>query len=195
MPEEGGSDTAIWLLGLGALGVVAGGAFLAARRTRPHGASADRSELALTPKEEFVAVDPAQRFVRADEAAAGEPTPPAPYVEPVIARPDPAPIPAPTVAMDRSREDRSHSTLAEQREAMAATAPSAENPFLTRKNRLRRANFLLSHQRAGDDTGESRAPQSVEAASPQQNERHRSQVSYSFGNGSLKTPVLKPRYN
>lgn len=191
LPEEGGSDTALWLLGLGALGLIAGGAYAATRRRRGElGETADAGT-ALSPKGEFVAVDPAERLLTPEEKLGRDRVAPAPYVEPVYAKPEPAPIAVPVVMADHSA-----SSMAERREAMAAAAPSAENPFRTRKNRLRRANFLLSREGGMDSPAPSRADDRAEVASTPHSTAEIRQVSYSFGShGSLKPPVLKPRYN
>ncbi|MDQ4418872.1 hypothetical protein OOT33_00225 [Sphingobium sp. DEHP117] len=200
LPEDGSSDTALWLLGLGALGVVAAGSALAARRNRRDVVEPVRSGDTVNAREEFVEVDPAQRFAMPGEAIAEERLAPAPYVEPVISsRPTPEPTRAGMPARALAREVDGSAASRDQREAMAAAAPSAENPFLTRKNRLRRADFLLSRSNMdrpqADAAIEANAEawdderQKGEVASPQQ-------VSYSFGNsGALKPPVLKPRYN
>lgn len=65
---------------------------------------------------------------------------PEPLAEAVPARSVITPAPAaPAYAMARPVEGSAHGDL----DAMVAAAPSAENPFRTRKNRLRRAHFLL----------------------------------------------------
>ncbi len=61
-----------------------------------------------------------------------------PVSEPVPARTVITPA-APAYAMARSSAGTRHGDL----DAMVAAPPSAENPFRTRKNRLRRAHFLL----------------------------------------------------
>lgn len=63
-----------------------------------------------------------------------------PVSEPVPARTVITPAPAaPAYAMARPATSTAHGNL----DAMVAAPPSAENPFRTRKNRLRRAHFLL----------------------------------------------------
>lgn len=182
LSDDTNPDTVLWLLGLGALGVLAGGAVIAARRTR-----SDKTQTvgfpgaALASKGEFEAVDPSQRFVMREE-------------ESTIAAPR-SPLSAPAPVLDRSRRIEGVTILAARREAMAAAAPSPENPFLTRKNRIRRANFMLSHERAGSIPAEHRAAESIEANNSQRTHEEVRQVSYSFSNGALKTPVLKPRFN
>ncbi len=65
---------------------------------------------------------------------------PEPIAERVPARTVITPAPAaPAYAMARSSAGTGHGDL----DAMVAAPPSAENPFRTRKNRLRRAHFLL----------------------------------------------------
>lgn len=91
----------------------------------------------------------------AAEMSAQPPEPPLPAADPVV---DPA-APLVPARFDTAREREPYLASATDRtdlqgwrEAMVAAAPSAENPFLTRRNRLRRANFLL--RRAVDRAGE-----------------------------------------
>ena len=65
-------------------------------------------------------------------------------------------------------------------ESMAAAAPSRENPFLTRKNRLRRAHFLLRQQEAPIANA---APAEVVTAQTQTDRRQ--SVTYDFGKASM----------
>ncbi len=71
-------------------------------------------------------------------------------------------------------------------EAMAASAPSTANPFLTRKNRLRRAHFMLRQQ---DTVAYSDAPATAPAAV--QDQRRPSPV-YDFGGGISKRRGFRP---
>ncbi|AUW58322.1 hypothetical protein C1T17_09620 [Sphingobium sp. SCG-1] len=63
-------------------------------------------------------------------------------------------------------------------EALAAAAPSAENPFLTRKNRLRRAHFMQRQHQVGQNRETAAAP---DAAFVQ--EQRRLSPVYDFGGG------------
>lgn len=53
----------------------------------------------------------------------------------------------------------SMSSEAQEREALVAQAPSPDNPFLTRKNRLRRASFIMKHTNLGQAEAANIAPQ------------------------------------
>jgi hypothetical protein len=83
-------------------------------------------------------------------------------------------------------------------EAMVAAAPSAANPFLTRKKRLRRARFILAHGRPDADRA---PPPSVEATAPEQVMAHAQPMSasrrqaprFTLGEGiRLRPPGWKP---
>lgn len=196
LPEEGGSDTMLWLLGLGALGLLAGGAYAAAKRNRREEGEIAYATPIAASKEPFVAVDPTERLLTPEERIIEERHAAAPYVEPRITAPAAAPIPAASELTDRQRDDYADTSLSERREALVAQAPSAENPFRTRKNRLRRANFLLSREGVSESSSPVRAEERAEAPSAPSAPIERPQVSYSFGSsGALKPPVLKPRYN
>ena len=70
-------------------------------------------------------------------------------------------------------------------EAVAAAAPTADNPFLTRRNRLRRAHFLL-HREQGANAASIHEAAKPEVATTNQSQSQRSaQPVYSFG----KAPV------
>lgn len=69
-------------------------------------------------------------------------------------------------------------------EAMAAAAPTADNPFLTRKNRLRRANFLLHRGRGNHSNPAAMAARTPEMAYQSQSQRSAQPV-YDFGRKPL----------
>ena len=71
-------------------------------------------------------------------------------------------------------------------EAIAAAAPTAANPFLTRRNRLRRAHFLLHQDQGANTASMHEAAKAPEVATTNQSQSQRSaQPVYSFG----KAPV------
>lgn len=67
-------------------------------------------------------------------------------------------------------------------EALAALPPSPENPFLTRKNRLRRARWLLAHGGMESATTEQRP---LAAGQPEVAQVNRG-VTYDFGKAGRK---------
>ncbi|MDX3899058.1 MAG: hypothetical protein QHC40_00825 [Sphingobium sp.] len=81
--------------------------------------------------------------------------------------------------------DHQHGSL----EAMVAAPPSAANPFLTRRNRLRRAQFLMERQAHG--AAEPASP--VGEAAPTAAHLDRSQTVYSFGPSKGRRAGLFPR--
>lgn len=86
--------------------------------------------------------------------------------------------------------------VAMRREAMIAAMPSAANPFLTRKNRLRRANFLLAN--GGEYQGSVIMPQPVAAQAaqaPARQTKPAEQVTYRFSGAKNARVAFKPRYN
>tara|TARA_R110000782_G_scaffold78276_6_gene155310 strand:- start:69199 stop:69795 length:597 start_codon:yes stop_codon:yes gene_type:complete len=87
--------------------------------------------------------------------------------------------------------------LVARREAMIAQTPTPENPFLTRRKRLCRANFLLRRQgSASVEPEKAMAPiqaEATEQAIPQV--PRPDQVSYRFGGGMPSSPTFKPKYN
>ena len=196
LPEEQSSDTAVWLLGLGALGLLAGGAYAAARRNRRDVDERVSGSPNTATQEAFMAVDPAERLLTPEEKAGEMHRVLEPDIEPQFLAPTVAPKPAPTTVMDRPSNDPMFSSLSERREALVAEAPSAENPFRTRTNRLRRANFILGREGSAASTMPNGSDERADARNAQQTLVESPQVSYSFGRtGSLKPPVLKPQYN
>lgn len=115
-------DRALWVLGTGgAILVLGAGAFLALRRR-------DRRE-------------EARDIALTQEAAMA----PAPLV---AASPASVAFDRPIAATSVTLTPRHASDQANQLEAMASAPPSEENPFLSRRNRIRRAAFILEHGHA-----------------------------------------------
>lgn len=81
--------------------------------------------------------------------------------------------------------------------ALVTAAPSSDNPFLTRKNRIRRANFLLRHGHAPHAT--SMINEQVEQQTATRGAADRkpvttgtpNQLVYSFGTSAPKPPVIR----
>ncbi len=97
----------------------------------------------------------------------------------------PAPVHA-APASPLAAADHQHGSL----EAMVAAPPSAANPFLTRRNRMRRAQFLMARQARGA----MEAPSPVgEASSAPSAHLDRSQTVYSFGPSKGRRAGLFPR--
>jgi len=84
--------------------------------------------------------------------------------------------------MDAGSSTHAHGSL----EAIAAAEPSTANPFLTRKNRLRRAHFMLRQQDAP-----TYADARVEAPVATQEQRRPSPV-YDFGGGANRRRGFRP---
>ena len=130
----------------------------------------------------------------------------APAFEPRSARVDPVPSrpgePAEAVPVAKVTPQFAHSTVSKTTpatagdlESMAAAAPTAENPFVTRRNRLRRANFLLNHGQGERVMSSSEAVKAPEMATARQSQSQQSaQPVYSFGKAPVTyRPVgLKP---
>ena len=108
-----------------------------------------------------------------------------PMVSPAVAAPAPAearsPRPAP-VAFSHGDADL---------DAMVAAPPSAENPFLTRTKRLRRARQLIAQREAA--AAPMAAPQTTYAEPVASAPVDRSQTVYRFGGQGATPGFLKPR--
>lgn len=190
-----GTETGYWILGIGAVLLLGAGSYTAFRR-KPEG-SAPETMVGYKPlvgqerqAQPFVAVNPADRFKSDEQGPIAAPH--TPEMEQFVASDMVAPVasarPAAVSTYDATGD------LGSRREAMIAEPPSAANPFLTRKNRLRRANFLLA--RSADELLLDKAESpSVEAPVAAEKPANTLQVSYAFGKGSLHPPVLKPRHN
>jgi hypothetical protein len=77
-------------------------------------------------------------------------------------------------------------------EQMVAESPSPENPFLTRKNRLRRATFLKREQ--DENVIQVSAPEPIAPRIPEPvaaREPARTSVTHNFGKGSME--AIRPR--
>ncbi|WCP13012.1 hypothetical protein sphantq_01427 [Sphingobium sp. AntQ-1] len=74
---------------------------------------------------------------------------------------------------------------------MVAAAPSADNPFLTRTKRLRRAQHLIAQREAAAIAAP--APQTIHAEPGPAAALDRSQTVYRFGNDRKPSGFLKPR--
>jgi resuscitation-promoting factor RpfA len=121
--DDAANDTIVYaLLGAGAAALGIGGLAIAARRRRRI-AERDVDSVPMTDRRE------------------------APAREPAVARPIPSGAPAPFAFVPpqpRQQQRMAASPRAGigRHEAMVDYGPTSDNPFLTRKNRLRRARFL-----------------------------------------------------
>lgn len=197
VPDDG-TEAGYWILGLGAALLVGAGSYAALRRRQVSAvAEPEKTMFGYKPVieqereiEPFVAVNPVDRFKATEHELA---------VAPLAAVKEPDEMSA-AIAPASSERHIAASTpeisgdLASRREAMIAEAPSALNPFLTRKNRLRRANFLLARN-ADELVLEQPASHSVATQSLPKKPSDAIQISYAFGKGGLRPPVLKPRFN
>lgn len=169
---DDGTETGYWILGFGTVLLLGAGAYAALRRR------------AVPPAEQRVENS---TYTAADVQSHPEAVVASPVIVPVLEDPQEAPI-SRRVTSNLSQPCGDKAT---RRGVMIAAQPSAENPFLTRKNRLRRANFLLAQEGAGLDQGQVPA----DTARPSTPSVQPIQVSYGFGRGALRPPVLKPQYN
>ncbi len=188
MQPDYDTETGYWILGLGAALFVAAGSYAALRRKQASARDITQPETMYGYKpvveqergvEPFVAVNPADRF----NSAKPEP------VEAPVMLASAVPVRSAAALAPKATGD-----LVSRREAMIAEAPSAANPFLTRKNRLRRANFLLA-QSADELVLEHPASPGVAEPNAEAKPASTVQISYAFGKNSLRPPLLKPRYN
>jgi len=122
---------ALWILGAGGVMLALGVGALVTLRRRDRREDAREQAVIDTPLTASTRVAPVQ---------------PAP-LQPVMAA-------APAYGISHGRPQApivsggQHGALGNRLEAMVAAAPSAENPFLTRRKRLRRAGFILAHGHA-----------------------------------------------
>ncbi|MBB6122369.1 LPXTG-motif cell wall-anchored protein [Sphingobium subterraneum] len=129
-------------------------------------------------------VERPREIVAPQERFAFSPTAPAATIAPVVSdavverepqrQPQRQPLPASALA-NQSLED------------MIAAPPSRENPFLTRKNRLRRAGFLLRQDNHGDRSTAGAMSTPATAPSPD-----RAQV-YTYGGKGGTSPLGRPK--
>ncbi|MCW2368007.1 LPXTG cell wall anchor domain-containing protein [Sphingobium sp. B11D3D] len=169
--EAASSDnTAIIIGGAGAL-VLLGAGFMAFRRRKTY----DR-EMEADAMEREVIRDP---VITPKQDAVVSPA----YAPAGAAR---APVDSSAPIMQRSTVVREGDL-----EQQVAAAPSRENPFLTRKNRLRRANFLMRQGALPEAAPATMDRQTAEAPATQPQAPARQTV-YSFG-GTTVRATQKPR--
>jgi hypothetical protein len=181
--DAGMSDEAKFAMGAGAVAILAIGAAFALRRRKD-------------PLEEQVAHD---LYV-----PASAPAPAAPILrdEPVVeVRPAREPVMAaqshyvpPVYADDTAQPARADAAPASSLEAMIAEPPSQANPFVTRKNRLRRATFLLQNGEASLSPAARVSPEQPAAARQGDTitKEVRTQPVYDFGKASTGWRRLTP---
>ncbi|MCP1471544.1 hypothetical protein J3E64_003255 [Sphingobium sp. OAS761] len=111
-----------------------------------------------------------------------------------VAVADPYPV-APAPVMDRApaRPAMAAAPVGENGSlaAMVAAPPSAENPFRTRKNRMRRARWLIAQR--DDAAAPATPPQTFHAEPVPASAADRSQTVYSFGRQDARKPIFRPR--
>lgn len=179
--DNGMSDEAKFAMGAGAVAILAAGAAFAMRR-RKDPANEDVAPVAYEPVSAPVAPvlseEPVVQVRPARQPAMATTTADAPYVQPVYT--------------DQRVQPVSSAAPATSLEAMIAEQPTAANPFLTRRNRLRRANFLLSQQETGNRV-EARQEEPVAARQGQTVTKEvRTQPVYDFGKVSTGWRRLTP---
>ena len=186
-----GEDGVAWVLGLGALALVAGAGVLAfGRRT---------SSRQPVPAP---IVDRDHEFVEPVVVASERPAAVSPFGSDEVAREDfmsdnevrRRELAATSAAIPMASRSQEYADPEMRREMMIAEAPSEANPFLTRKNRLRRANFLMRQDNIASPQpalSEAAAPAAAHAAKPED----ATQVTYRFDGKRQRTPILKPRFN
>ncbi|MEZ5655766.1 MAG: LPXTG cell wall anchor domain-containing protein [Sphingobium sp.] len=186
-----GEDGVAWVLGLGALALVAGAGVLA------FGRRASSQQPVPAP-----IVDRDHEFVEPAAVASEGPAPISPVVSDDLAREDfmsdnevrHRELAATSAAIPMVSRSQEYADAETRREMMIAEAPSEANPFLTRKNRLRRANFLMRQDNIASPQpalSEAAAPAAAHAARPEE----ATQVTYRFDGKRQRTPILKPRFN
>ena len=146
-----GGDGALLWGGLALLGLGGAGAAYAARRRRNDGAAYAEDEVVRvrsnpTPGER--ALDPELATALAmeaprTEAPASARSPLAMPIQTASMRPATAPVPSERVAQPLSADGRAVG----RHERAALAGPTTDNPFLTRKNRLKRARFYDRRER------------------------------------------------
>ena len=179
--ENTSSNGSEWALGLGALAVIGGaGLFAATRRRRRDGAVQKPVAVTETSKQHVITPE------AYEETEAYEPA----YVEAeAVTQPAQSAF---------AHWEGDPADVAGRREAMIAAAPTAGNPFLTRKNRLRRANFMLRQEGLSESADAVKgltvaAPQA--GVEPARSAQRDTQVTYSFSKGQPRKPVFRPKFN
>ncbi|MCB2013536.1 MAG: hypothetical protein R3E11_01255 [Sphingobium sp.] len=178
--ENRSSDGAEWALGLGALALIGGAGLFAITRRRRDTAVQNTDAVIETSRQHVITPE------AYEEPEAYEPV----YVEPEIA-------PQPTQSAF-AHWDGDPADVIGRREAMIAAAQTADNPFLTRKNRLRRVNFMLRQEGLSESAD---AVQGVTVAAPQagiepvRSAQRDTQVTYRFGGNAPRKPVFRPKFS
>jgi hypothetical protein len=190
-----GAQVAQWALGLGALALLGGGGAMLVRRRTSERVERERRRSPRYRRQD-VRPEVVEEPVLASETAPAAAVVAAPVnsMSPVS---NAEPLGASAFAhwSPDARAEVSHDELRQHREAMIAEAPSAENPFRTRKARLRRANFLLHQHGVSASSGAAQvtpARAGEEAATAQTPVQ---QVTYKFSAGKQRQPTLRPKYN
>lgn len=185
---ETGDDGVAWALGIGALAFLAGvGAIAYGGRSTPRrdmvaddgspAVSPDR-ELAPTPVTDDRAQEAQREYMGEDELASRK----------IVAESASTGWHGPASDLDARRE------------AMIAEAPTAANPFLTRRNRLRRADFLLRQEEASRlDQVMQEDPVAALAAEPARStqpapEQRRMRLTYRLPGDTRPATVLSPKF-
>lgn len=104
-----------------------------------------------------------------------------------------APMPAPTAAAEEqavAAPVAARAAPADTLDAMVAAPPSPDNPFVTHRNRVRRAKFLLAQREAVANPAAAPAPIAARDQAPPVD---RSQTVYRFGTDRARPGLFKPR--
>ena len=184
-PADGATDSAtdsnanLWLGGGAALLLLGGGAaFFLGRRRKEEEDEPFAGDGVIAEEREEAHIIPTP--VNAGASLA-------PAAQPVMAESTPEPVPQRTAASVAAP------VAQENVEAMVADRPSGENPFLTRKNRLRRANFLMTQSYPATARLDDRPPLRVRPSGEGDEDRG-VQLSYSFGRRDRPSSRLKPQH-
>lgn len=171
------SDTTYWALGAGGAALLLGMGALAflRRRDRAEEAREDAAIDAPLARPEPV---PAPSAPALSAAAAPVGYSPA-AITAVVATPDAS---GPTAPARRAPSMTTGDAYRDRLEAMVAEAPSAENPFRTRRQRLRRAEYILRTGHAPEDLAPAPASPASPAA-PEPAHTRAPQPVYDFGGG------------
>ncbi|HEX7782464.1 MAG TPA: hypothetical protein VF509_06630 [Sphingobium sp.] len=184
--DNGMSDEAKFAIGAGVTAILAAGAAFALRRRK--GSYEDAAPVTYEPvgapapiaptlsQEPSVKVRPVREPVMATATSVESP-----YVQPAYADDEHVRPAAHAAAPSTSLE------------AMVAESPSAANPFLTRRNRLRRATFLLNQAETGNHAAPARQEKPVAAPQGEMVTKEvRAQPVYDFGKVSTGWRRLTP---
>ena len=182
------SNGAEWVLGLGAIALVGGLGALAVRRRKPR---VDDAGVEPAYVERPVApVAPATTMAPVAVSSASQDV-----EDELITTSTPTHASAFNQWNDRPAAAAYSDDPVARREAMIAERPSAANPFLTRRNRLRRANFLARHDGIYHGSGVE-APTAAAATAQTPSRADRSgQVTYRFSDKAKGKPTFKPKFS